>query len=693
MRGCLYGLMLAAIAPCFVTAEPAAEPKSPNPTNHSVSATGKVEEFKKLSLAQLMDIEVTTISRTESTLGQSAAAVFVITPEMIDRSGATTIPELFRMVPGMHVARLDGNKWAVASRGFDDRFAKNLLVQVDGRSVYSPLTAGVFWDAVDYPLEDIERIEVIRGPGGSVWGANAVSGVVNIITKSTKDTQGGLVTMGGGNEVQGFGTVRYGGKIRDDLFFRIYGKGLNQDKQFSMDGANDQWWVGSGGVRMDWIPSERDTFTFDGSYTHSVQGTKDRFPHAMTNAAGLFSPNIPETEPTDDAHLLASWSRELDADSSWKLQAYWDGWEHKDDPHRFRHTRFDTFDLDFQNQFPLGERQKVVWGLGYRFVEARLYNSSEDGGFDLTWLDNNPHSQLFNGFLQDEIALVKERLSLTLGTKLEHNSFTGFEVQPSFRLLWTPTIRQSVWAAISRAVRTPSFTEDDALLALPNLEKMPSSLRLTANRNLQAETVWANELGYRIQATEALSFDAAVFYNVHDRLRVTRVNSSLSTTVQGVPLAALQFTNGMSGETYGAELAATWRVTDWWRLYGTYTYLRMHLHRDTGVVASAEAAEGKDPQQQVYLQSSFNLPANVELDLIGRFVDRLSGFGGSTDTVNDYVAFDARLAWRPSQHWELSVVGQNLLEDHHPEFGTNPFVSNPQVEIERAVYGKITYRW
>ena len=654
------------------------------------------------SLEELMDVRVTTVSREASTVGHSPAAVTVITPEMIRRLGARSIPEVLRMVPGLEVARIDGNKWAISSRGFNDRFAKSLLVQVDGRSVYSPQTAGVFWDAVDYPLEDIARIEVIRGPGASVWGANAVNGIINIISKSPKDTLGGRISGGGGNVERGFADFRFGGRIGDHLTYRVNGLWSDQARQFSLEGnSNDQWRRDRAGLRLDWTPNDHDTLTLDGGYGRSVTGTKDRF--ARTEGP-VFSPNVPENDTTITGRVLARWTHQVDADSSWMLQAFWDQWR-RDDTHDFRDTRFRTFDIDFQHEFPLGVRQKFVWGLGYRHVDALLHDSAEDGGFTLQWLDNRPESQVVSGFVQDQIALVPDRLSLTLGTKLEHNSFTGFEVQPTGRLLWTPTKWQSVWFAVSRAVRTPSFTEDDAQFTVPsaNPAALPA-VRIVANRDFEAEEVWSYELGYRVQATEAFSADATLFYNVHNGRQATRSNPALASTVQGLPLAAAQFFNGLDAETYGAELAANWRITDWWRLYGAYSLLKMNLHADPSLPLASqrssglEGREGQSPQQQVYVQSSWNLPRDVEFDLIGRYVDRLHGFNpsgiaGVSDTVKDYFSLDARLAWRPGRNWELAVVGQNLLDNHHPEFGTNPFIRSPLVEIRRGMYATVTFTW
>ncbi len=646
-----------------------------------------------LSLEELMKIEVTTVSRQASTVGESPAAVFVVTPEMIRRSGATTIPELFRMVPGMDVARIDGNKWAVSTRGFNARFGDKLLVQMDGRTLYNPIFSGVYWDAVDYPLEDIERIEIVRGPGASVWGANAVNGIINIITKSAKDTQGGLVSGGAGTEELGFGTIRYGGKITDNLFYRVYSKGFARDEQVSNTGnPHDDWWGSSTGFRLDWQPSEHDAVTFDGGYLHSDAGRKDL--RAMSTAPFSFT-NI-ESEITDAGHILGRWTHEFDEDNRFTLLAYWDRFDREADNLRI-HVGWDTYDLDFQHQFPVGDRQKIVWGLGYRFIDADLGSTRRDNGFTVSFSDRR--LQLWSAFVQDQIELIKDKFSLTLGSKFEINDFTGFEVEPTARLLWTPSRRQSVWFAVSRAVRTPTVAEDIATSrSLPVSTAPPIFPRVTPNTNLDSEEVLAYELGYRAQATETLSVDIALFYNVYDNLSVRVPGAVTPDPATGTSFIPLTPQNAMNGETYGLELAATWKPTAWWRLFGAYTFLEMQLHREIAAVKSQEIGrEGGSPQHQIYLQSSWTLPGRVELDLMGRFVDQLSGFNPSAptaaipDKISGYVSLDARLAWRPRKNIEVAVIGQNLLDSHHPESGTSTSIQAPLVEIQRAIYGKITW--
>ena len=671
--------------------------RAENSTNHepqamTTPAAPGILSLKKLGLADLMNIEVSTVSRTESTMGQSAAAIFVVTPEMIRRSGATTIPELFRMVPGLEVARLDNNKWAVGARGFNQRFAGNLLVQIDGRTLYSPVFSGVYWDTVDYPLEDIERIEVIRGPGASMWGANAVNGVINIITKSAKDTQGGLVSAGSGTQERAFGGLRYGDKINDNLHYRIYGKGFTREEQFSAQGdPNDGWQRSSGGMRLDWQAGKRDTVMLEGDYFHAVAGRVDLRPLA---APPFFYTNA-ENDTTDGGNILARWTHLLDGKSSWILQAYWDRIDRKSD-HGLIGLQWDTYDVDFQHQFPLGERQTIVYGFGYRFLDAVLKRSNADNGFAITWDPAHPTRQLFSAFVQDQITLVEDTLNLTLGSKIEHNDFTGVEVQPSARLLWTPTKRQSIWTAVSRAVRTPSFLEDEVRQKTLTAPGSPVIGELRGNSDLEAEDVMAYEVGYRVQATERLSFDVATFYNVYDNLIGTLPGAR--ETNAPVVIVPANRGNTLSGSTYGAEVAATWQMTEGWRLYGAYTLLEMELHRASGLSPAAEAAEGQSPAHQLYLQSSWDLSRTVELDLIGRTVDSLSGFNpghapGVSDGIDRYTTLDLRVAWKPRSNLQLEIVGQNLLDEHHPEFGTSPVVRSPLVEIRRSVYGRLTYWW
>lgn len=519
----------------------------------SSSSTNPIEELKKLSVEELMQQPVTTVERRTSTIGDSPTAVTVITQEDIHRSGATTIPELLRRVPGMDVAQINGNIWAVSVRGFNDRFANKLQVQIDGRTLYTPLFAGVYWDAVDYPLEDIERIEVVRGPGASVWGANAVNGVINIITKSANETQGGLLTVGGGNEELGFGTLRYGAKVAPDVAYRVYVKGFDQAEQFSpvLD-PNDNWASASFGTRVDWNPNDLNSLMFEGGFLRSIAGQSNLRPMPTPPFAFL---NL-EDENANAANVLGRWIHQLEdqEDNSWTVQLYWDRVA-RDSDNQFANYRWDTFDADFSQEFKLGERQKFVYGFGYRYMDVFGGESAHDAGFTQDFIPAHSHLQLASAFGQDQFALVEDKFYLIGGTKFEHNDFTGVEFQPTGRLLWTPTTNQSAWFAVSRAVRTPSLAERD--LRLTGAPIAPGVLpQVQPNNNFISEELLAFELGYRAQVTRSVSMDACVFHNEYNNLSV---GLPLPPTPRAPPIIVPLFiVNNASGTTDGAELAATW---------------------------------------------------------------------------------------------------------------------------------------
>jgi iron complex outermembrane receptor protein len=649
-----------------------------------------LEEFAEQPfLVPALAQEVTTVSRQESTVGKSPAAVFVVTQEMIRRSGATSIPEVLRMVPGLQVARIDSNKWSVTSRGFGDRFFNRfLLVQIDGRAVYQLINSTVSWDATDVMLEDVERIEVVRGPGASVWGANAVNGIINIITKSAADTQGGLVASGGGTEERGFSSVRYGGGNGCDFNYRVYGKWFDRDNGFNPNGnAHDDWRAGRGGFRMDWNPTCCDTVTLQGEIFEVHSGRRD-FLRPLT-ADPFFFTNT-EDEITDGGHLLSRWSRDLGDDSGWSLQMYYDRFDRRS-TNQIIHASIDTYDVDFQRHFPLGCNHQLVWGAGYRFYDIHFRPSGFDGGFHVNASDETVDLNRVSAFVQDEMTLTDE-LFLTMGVKLSHNDFSNFEYQPTARLLWTPYERSAAWASFSRAVRTPAYAEHFSQITGV---AAPGGAFFTAfpNQDFDSEEMFAYELGYRAQPIDTFSWDLALFYHKYDELLVRRVSPPpfIDPTTM-LPVFPISTFNGMDGETYGVELAGTWDVTDCWRLYAQYTFLQMQLHADNPADAASEpATEDLSPQNQVYLMSSWDVGCNWEVDLIGRYVDVLPQFVD----VPSYLAWDLRVAWNPQENLELSVVGQNLTDTEHPEFGATggATLRSPTVEMQRGVYGMVRYRW
>ena len=647
-----------------------------------------------LSVEQLLDLKVTSVARREETVSHSPAAIYVITHEDIRRSGARSIPEALRLAPGLNVAQVDAHTWAVSSRGFNGVFANKLLVLIDGRSVYTPLFSGVFWDPQDVVIEDIDRIEIIRGPGAALWGANAVNGVINITTKRVADTQGGLLTMGGGNEERAFTTFRFGGKLSDDLHYRIFGKAMARDDSEKLNGgaANDSWRMGRVGFRLDWTPAEN-VFTLQGEVYHGLENAyydrlRSRSPFAAYDDFSV--------DHVSGGNVLGRWTRELPGGGQIALQTYYDRTN--------RETAVlgewrDTFDVDLQHRFSMGDRQTIVWGGGYRVTSDRVRNS-----FDIAITPESRTTNLFNAFLQDEISIVKERLVLALGSKIEHNDFTGFEIQPSARLLWTPAVRHSAWASVSRAVRTPSRAEDDITLrqqpvlppgALyagfpPFVQPSPAVLTsVSGHRDFCSEEVIASEIGYRIEATKRLSFDLALFYNDYRNLSSFEVDDPAIDLSSNPPRIGVSVLNRLKGETYGGEIAATWQAAAWWKLQANYSllYLKAHLADGGADVGGEHNLEGSSPRNQAALRSAMDLPQGFELDAGLRYVDALPAL-----RVPGYLAVDLRLGWNLSDAVEFSLVGRSLLDRRHAEFRPTT-VATGATEVERSIYGSFTIRF
>lgn len=616
-------------------------------------ADASPSELKKLSLEELMDVDITSVSRRPEPLRQAAAAIQVITQEDIRRSGVTSIPEALRLADNLQVAQVDAQTWAITARGFNDPIANKLLVMMDGRNLYTPLFSGTFWDVQDYQLEDIDRIEVVSGPGGTVWGANAVNGVINIITKSAKETQGLLASASGGDELHALGGIRYGGKLSSNVFYRVYGKGFDRDNTVfgNGSGAPDAWRMGQGGFRIDWDAPGQNLLTLQGD-----------------GYAGDFESTATTNSDVAGGNILGRWSHAISEDADTTLQMYYDRTHRRISPLVFTED-FHTFDVDFQYHLKFAERHNLVTGLAYRYTHDVLQN-----GPPISFLPATLDRNLFSGFVQDEIRL-RDDLFFTLGTKIEHNDYTGFEFEPSGRLAWDFTTNQVVWAAISRAVRMPSRI--DVELFLPS---SPPFL-VAGGAGFVSETVLAYELGYRAQVHKDVSAAVSLFYNQYDNIRSVSTNAPF--TIQ----------NSVEGETYGGEFSLTYQALDWWRLRGGYTLLQEDLRVEPGKADLNRAtAQGVDPQQQFSLTSQIDLPRGFELDGRLRWVDRLEFFssGVSAGTVPSYFELDVRLGWHINKNWELSVVGQNLLHDHHPEFRAPGPGRN---EIERGVYGKVVFRF
>lgn len=636
-------------------------------------------QLANMSIEDLVNVEVVSINslfKKQTPLEQAPAAASLVTGDDVRRLGITTIPEALRLVPGMDVARIDSHEWAISARGFDAQFANKLLILMDGRTIYGPAYGGVNWGMQDMMLEDLDRIEVIRGPGASLWGANAVNGVVNILSKSARDTQGLLITSQDGTEDQPEIAARYGGQISSNAYYRIWGKYFNRDGLVTSTGADagDSWNSLQGGTRMDWEPSDESRFTLQGSYYND-------FVHENQNVVVLTPPYVSNTNALNHdygGNVLGRWTRDFSESSSLTLQTYYDFF--KQEQVGSSETR-NTFDLDLQHRFQLGSRNDVIWG-----GEYRLTTDNFPPNFFLTWTPPSRNDQVFSGFVQDEITLQPQRWSLTLGSKFEHNDYTGFEAEPDARLLWTPTDNQTVWASVSRAVRTPSRYETGARVNYSVFVQPGNVLainRLIGNANAESEDLNAYELGYRIEPTKKLSFDLAGFYNQYDHL--LRFVDGTPFPQGPITIFPQTIENNGSAETFGTELSAQWKVLDNWRLAASYSWLHVHLDPNN------RAFQG-NPEQLFQIRSYLDLPHNIEFNGALYYVDQqVAEAGLGTETIPSYVRLDLGLIWRPTKNLELGVWGQNLLQNRHEEFPS--LKSSVQTEVPREFSAKITIKF
>lgn len=590
-----------------------------------------IEDLRQMSIEQLANIDVSSVTRTPQALSGAPAAVYVITRDEIARSGALTLPEILRLAPNLEVFQTSASQYVVTARGFngnsaDQSFSNKLLVLVDGRSVYSPLYSGVYWDMQDVPPQDIERIEVISGPGATLWGANAVNGVINIITRKAADTQGGLVDVEAG-DYENSVTVRYGGRIGDDLAYRLYVRDVIDADTPTAAGASahDHWSKPQGGFRLDWTPTAVDTVTLQGDAyagSEAQQGAPD--------------------ELIDGRNLTARWTRALDGGGSLQVEAYYDhaGRQTLDGGGRFW---VDTYDLEMQHSFALGTRNQIVWGGGLRFSRYDI-----QGPPDLRFSPPGRTLDLSDVFVQDSLAMTRS-LTLILGLKLEDDPYSGISPLPSARLSWRPTSQLMLWAAASRAVRSPTPFDRDVV------EKQNQLVLLVGGADFRPETLTAYEVGARLQPTPRLSFSVSTYYNAYDDLR--------SLEYAPVTYIPLRWGNMLRGDTYGLEAWADYRVAAWWRLSAGFDALREQFAFKPGSSGLLGVEQlGDDPRQQANLKSSMNLGHGVTLDGDLKYVDALPD-----PSLPAYFEFNARLGWKVSSRVQLSVSGFNLLHDRHQE--------------------------
>jgi len=595
------------------------------------------------SIDNLLQMDVTTVSKTSESFWGTAGSIYVLTAEKIRRSGATSVPEALRVVPGVQAFRIDANKWAVTVRGFNGRTANKLLVLVDGRAIYDLLFAGVLWETKAVLLEDVERIEVIRGPGGTLWGANAVNGVINIITKNAKDTQGGLVVAGGGTLEREFGSLRYGAKVGENSYLRAYGRYADRASGHLPDREpDDDSKMGRAGFRLDSLLSLDDAFTLQGDYVKGTHGSFDR--------------RVTPDQRSRYSNLLAKWKRTIEPGEELSLTTYFD------------HTDLQNPVLDEDRNTVFSELQYLFHPLStHRVVAGLTYIHSKDELTTETPIAIEPKRRtddIVAIFAEDRIELLKEKVFFSIGAKAEHNDYTGYEVQPSTRLSWLIDSKNSVWGAVSRAVRVPSRLEDDLNVDGPN------GPVLNNESDLQAERVYSYEIGYRTIPMESFFIDLATFYSAYDQL---------------LNLENRQFGNKLNGRTFGAEASLSWQAYEDWQLELGLTHLELDLSLDSDSLDNSEVRvarnEGLDPSNQASLQSLLKLGDDWEVDTILRYVDSLRALN-----VGSYFTLNLRVGYAVNEALSISVIGQDLLDSYHYEHR-----DNQATQIQRGVFAKVLY--
>jgi iron complex outermembrane recepter protein len=641
----------------------------------------EAQQLKSLTLEQLGNVEVTTQSKEPTEIWNTPAAVYVLTADDIRRSGVTSVPDALRLVPGVNVFRVNGSRnWAVGIRGLADQFSRYVLVLIDGRSVYTPLFGGVLWTINNVMLEDIDRIEVIRGPGGTIWGADAVNGVINIITKHSEDTKGALVSTGGGNVDENTDDLRYGSEHkgwtwRADAFGFVRSPEHHIQNQPNYDWSRDA----QAGFRLD-RNSGPDEFTLQGDVYWGKFGDAQSLSSYQPPTAFISY----QSTNVSGGNLRTRWRRHFTDKSDIYLQAYWSH-DHRIGSN-FGEER-DTFDGDFLHRIAPTPHRQFTWGAGIRISPSTTTHTIPADGF-------NPADRtesIYNGFLQEEFRLIPGKLSLTAGSKLEHNNYTGFEYQPNARLLFTPADKFSAWASVSRAVRIPDRVNEDIQDDLYIPSPITTFLRITGNHNLISERLIAYEAGLRTLIHPRLYLTATGFYNAYRNIIAfgpLKVGSpTFPPFPPGTRLFNIQYVNGIHGSTHGAEIAPDFQAASFWRIRSGFSYLTVDLKNEPGFTSTLTltSLRGSSPTYQAFIQSQINLPRHFEFDQSFRYVDSLRA-----QKVRAYTTADARLGWNPTKSLSLSVTGQNLFQPHHAEFGIDP---SPTVSIKRGVYAKLVWSY
>ena len=641
------------------------------------------DDLTQLSLEDLLKLEViTTIGKRQQKISRVPAAVYVISAEDIEHSGVTSIPDALRLAPGVEVAQVDNVSWAISIRGFNSVLSNKLLVLVDGRTVYSSIYTQVLWAVQDLPLEDVERIEVIRGPGAAIWGANAVDGVINIVTRSARTTLGKRLSVEAGSHDQAIADASYGGKLGGDAVFRVSGRyALRGQLDAVGDGEeHDRLDLQRGDIRGDWAPSARDSISVSGDIYQSHGAEILQTPFLQPPG------NLYINSPTsfEGGSLLSRWTHVTARNSQVVAQVYY---ERSHYVQQGNNSADNTLDFDFHEENHLGKRHDVLWGAGFRHIREDTIPS-----FAVTFTPRDKTIKLFSAFGQDEIALVQNRLWLTLGTRLEHNPYSGVEAEPDLRILWAPNHRHSLWAATSRAVRTPAAFEERARFntaVLPGSAGVPALIVFAGNSNARSEDLLAHEFGYRLQQSQRLSFDLTAFYDLYQHLTSTRPGIPfLESDPPPLHLVLPQvLTNELNGHSYGAELSSTYIVSPRWKLTGSYSWLRLFYNPNPDPNVSSPFQVGASPRHQFQLHSYLLLPHRIGFDTNAYYAAKMPVLG-----VEDYTRLDAHLSWSPAERVKLSCGLQNLLAPRHLEF-IEPVIPTLPTQVPRSFYGKVEWEF
>lgn len=641
------------------------------------------DKLKSMSLEELGNVHVVTESKEPTQIWNTPSAMYVLSEDDIRRAGVTNIPDALRLVPGVDVARVNGDRnWVVVIRGLGDQYSKYVQVLLDGRSVYTPLFGGVFWTLDNVMIEDIDRIEVLRGPGGTIWGSDAVNGIINIITKSANDTQGVLASSGGGSTDHNTEDLRYGRK-KGSVTYRMNAFGFLRGPEHHQPGQPDYDWsrLGQVGTRVDWDHG-RDQVTVQGDAYMARLGDAQSI-STFTPPAAFVS------YASTDAHggnLLGRWRRDLGARGDLYVQSFWSH-DWRNGPN-FGEKR-DTFDLDVLHRTGATEHQQFTYGAGLRISPSTTYKTAQAIGFSPA----DKTTAIYSGFVQEELRFIPDKVLLTGGIKLEHNTYTGFEYQPNVRLLVRPRSTTTLWAGVSRAVRIPDRVDEDLNDYAFALASPLIYVQIAGNKNLRAERLVSYEAGLRTLVHRNFFLDFAGFHNQYHDLIAQGALQFVPATApvpSGALLIQTQYTNGIRGNTDGAEIAPEFRPFSWWQLRAAYSYLHVDLSDQPGFkdVVTLKTLHGSSPNSQAVLRSLIDLPHHFEFDTTVRYVGSLPA-----QQVKSYVTADVHAGLHDVpihafglQHMDLSVVGQNLLQPHHAEFGIDP---GPNVAIRRGVYAKL----